>query len=97
MKRLVAIQVDGAWEGDWQQAQGNEVAVIAYPIAEGDEVRLEIEDVDGKVFGLDLTVGPRTLHEFAMSRYRVVKKVNSGSTVATSVEMVLKQTNRRGM
>jgi len=91
MKRLIAVGVTGSWEGDWQPAQGNEVAVVAYPVGEEERVILEIVDKGGIAWSLLLSEGiAASLDEKKLARYRVVKD-GSRATVQTptTVEMIL--------
>ncbi len=95
MKRLIAVAVKGSWEGDWQRAQGNEVAVIAAPIGEGEEVWLEMESGNGdgnrKWTKVLLRSGaPFSLKSTGLIRYRLVKDGSRAvEALPTSVEMVL--------
>lgn len=95
MRRLLAIGVLGSWEGGWQRAHGNEHAVIAAPIGEGEKVWLEVDMGSG--------VGPtQASHRTALSarpthiewkrgyRYRIVKDDSEAvEKTLTNVEMLL--------
>lgn len=97
MKRLLAIGVTDSWEGQWHAPQGNEVAIIAAPIGNGEEVRLEVELVRNPyVLYIQLSAEPLPIETETWVRFRVVK---DGSRAierrATSVEMILNHVSRR--
>ncbi len=88
MKRLLAVAVAGPWEGDWQQSQGNELAAIAAPVGEGEQVTLEVE-TGVAVVGLFLSSEPSLVPRNCL-RYRVVKTSVREDAVHTTVEMILR-------
>lgn len=90
MKRLLAIGVTDSWEGQWHSPQGNERAVIASPIGEGEEVRLEVVFKSDSIELLSLSAEPLILDISNWLRYRVVKDSSRAiEKAATSVEMIL--------
>jgi hypothetical protein len=91
VKRLIAVGVIDSWEGDWQAAQGNELAVVAYPVGVGETVHLEVADKEGIAWIIPLSEGIAALiSEKKISRYRVVKNASGAvDSKPTTVEMIL--------
>jgi len=89
MRRLLAVGVIGAWEGEWQAVQGNERSVSAAPIGDGERVYLEVASGDS-VEQFELSDIPFLLRLARESRYRVVKYGNGVDVpLATTVEVIL--------
>lgn len=96
MRRLLALGVDGSWEGQWHTPQGNERAIVAAPIGEGEEVRLEVESIHGlSPVMILLSAEPTLIQVEDWVRFRIVK---DGSRAierrATSVEIILNVSRR---
>lgn len=96
MKRLVALAIEGSWEGDWQTAHGNEQAVVAYPIGQGERVTLEGVDIEGSLFELLLSSQQVVIDGLQLARYRIVKdSSNAIESRPTTVELILSNGGRR--
>jgi hypothetical protein len=91
MRRLLAVGVKESWVGEWQLTQGNEEAVLAAPIGEGEVVWLEVEAADGtNRHKLRLSAIPTSIFLDKSSRYRVVKDCGGAAEpLATTVEVIL--------
>jgi hypothetical protein len=91
MRRLLAVGVKYSWEGDWQQAQGNERAAVAAPIGQGERVWLEVRSHDGNLrMRTELSATPVPIHLDRHSRYRIVKDCSGAAApLATTVEVIL--------
>lgn len=85
-RRVLAVAVTGDFEGPWQPAHGNEVAVTARPSDVDGRLYLEVMLMDGNTGFVPVTGDYQLIRGLPLRMFRVVRK--GGSKPAT-VEVIL--------
>lgn len=88
MNKLLALDVDGPWEGDWHRVRGNERGIVVHSGAGDARIWLEVEEEDGRIVTRALSVGMTEMELNGARRYRLVRDSHEAEFPPMTVELV---------